>query len=77
MTAAWTKVSGKRERFRSRILPPWCRRSPKVTEVLPLLYLHGMSSGDVVPALERVLRLGRRAVRFDVTRLTGQWQDRS
>ena len=30
--------------------------------MLPLLYLHGLSSGDFVPALERVLRLGRRAV---------------
>src|SRR5678816_1611622 len=45
-------VSGGRVRFRSVILPPWCRKSPKVAEVLPLLYLHGMSSGDFVPALE-------------------------
>jgi len=44
-------VSGERVRFRSVILPPWCRKSPKVTEVLPLMYLHGMSSGDFVPAL--------------------------
>src|SRR4029453_8476384 len=45
-------VSGGRVRFRSVILPPWCRKSPKVTEVLPLLYLHGLSTGDFVPALE-------------------------
>jgi len=45
-------ASGERVRFRSVILPPWCRRSPRVAEVLPLLYLHGMSSGDFVPALE-------------------------
>ena len=32
-------------------LPPWCGKSPKVAEVLPLLYLHGLSTGDVVPAL--------------------------
>ena len=44
-------TSGERVRFRSVILPPWCRKSPKVAEVLPLLYLHGMSSGDFVPAL--------------------------
>jgi putative transposase len=30
-------VSGERMRFRSVILPPWCRKSPKVAEVLPLL----------------------------------------
>jgi putative transposase len=46
-------VSGERVRFRSVILPPWCRKSPKVAEVLPLLYLHGLSTGDFVPALEQ------------------------
>lgn len=41
--------SGERMRFKSSILPPYVRRSPKVSEVLPLLYLHGLSSGDFVP----------------------------
>src|SRR4029453_4627189 len=45
-------VTGQRIRFRSMILPPWCRRSPKVAEGLPLLYLHGLSTGDFAPALE-------------------------
>jgi putative transposase len=45
-------VTGERLQFRSVVLPPWCRRSPKVAEVLPLLYLHGLSTGDFVPALE-------------------------
>ncbi len=31
-------------RFSSAILLPWCRKSPKITEALPLLYLHGLSS---------------------------------
>ena len=44
--------TGERCRFRSSIVPPWVRKSPKVAEVLPLMYLHGMSSGDFVPALE-------------------------
>ena len=43
--------AGERMRFASAILPPWARKTPKVTEVLPLLYLHGLSSGDFVPAL--------------------------
>jgi hypothetical protein len=47
--------SGQRQRFQSVILPPWCRKSPKVAEVLPLLYLHGLSTGDFVPALEGFL----------------------
>src|SRR5215469_738200 len=45
--------TGGRMRFCSVILPPWCRKSPKITEVLPLLYLHGLSSKDFVPALEQ------------------------
>jgi hypothetical protein len=36
---------GERYRFRSEILAPWCRKSPKVSEVLPLMYLQPMSSG--------------------------------
>jgi hypothetical protein len=43
--------TGQRRRFRSVILPPYARRSPRVTEVLPLLYLHGLSTKDFVPAL--------------------------
>jgi len=37
--------SGQRMRFSSAILPRWARKTPQVTEVLPLLYLHGLSSG--------------------------------
>src|SRR5437870_9533661 len=37
--------TGERKRFSSAILPPWARKTPKITEVLPLLYLHGLSSG--------------------------------
>src|SRR5229473_3574687 len=36
---------GQRQRFSSRILPPYMRRSPKVAEVLPILYLRGLSTG--------------------------------
>jgi len=35
------EVTGERKRFASTILPAWARKSPKVAEVLPLLYLHG------------------------------------
>lgn len=34
--------TGERVRFRSSIVPPWCRKSPKVADVLPLMYLHGL-----------------------------------
>ena len=36
---------GQRQRFSSRILPPYMRRSPKVAEVLPILYLRGLRHG--------------------------------
>ncbi len=67
--------TGERKRFRSAILPPWCRRSPRIAEVLPLLYLHGMSSGDFVPALEGFLGSAAGLSPATITRLTAQWQD--
>src|SRR5918993_2497347 len=68
-------VTGARRRFSSAILPPWCRKTPKVAEVLPLLYLHGLSSGDFVPALAQFLGTGAGLSAATVTRLTAQWQD--
>ena len=68
-------VTGERARFRSAIVPPWCRSSPKVVEVLPLLYLHGMSSGDFAPALEGFFGTSAGLSPSAVTRLTRQWQD--
>ena len=47
--------TGERERFSSRILPAYARRSPKVTDVLPVLYLRGLSTGDFGPALRDLL----------------------
>ncbi|CAM5486710.1 hypothetical protein SPURM210S_06718 [Streptomyces purpurascens] len=68
-------ATGERKRFSSKILPPWCRKSPKVSEVLPLLYLHGLSSGDFVPALEQFLGSAAGLSAPTVTRLTKQWSD--
>ena len=51
--------TGERQRFSSRILPAYARRSPKVGEVIPILYLRGLSTGDFRPALEPARR-GRR-----------------
>jgi transposase-like protein len=39
------------EKFTSRILPPYVRRSQRLEEALPLLYLRGLSTGDFAPAL--------------------------
>ncbi|MFF5506496.1 IS256 family transposase [Streptomyces roseolus] len=69
------EATGERKRFSSKILAPWCRRSPKISEVLPLLYLHGLSSGDFVPALEQFLGSTAGLSPATVTRLTRQWSD--
>ncbi|MBA3801207.1 MAG: IS256 family transposase [Geodermatophilaceae bacterium] len=68
-------VTGERKRFSSRILPAWARKSPQVAEVLPLLCLHGLSSGDFGPALTQFLGSGAGLSAATITRLTGQWQD--
>jgi putative transposase len=68
------EITGERKRFRSAILPPYMRRSPKVSEVLPLLYLHGLSSGDFAPALEEFFGTGAGLSPASITRLSEQWQ---
>jgi putative transposase len=67
-------ATGERVRFRSSIIPPWCRKSPKVAEVLPLMYLHGLSSGDFVPALEEFFGSAAGLSSSVIVRLTKQWQ---
>jgi len=66
--------TGERKRFASAILPPWARKTPKVTEVLPLLYLHGLSSGDFVPALGQFLGSAAGLSGPVITKLTETWQ---
>jgi len=66
---------GVRRRFTSRILPPYMRRSPKVSEVIPILYLRGLSTGDFREALP--ILLGEDAAGLSATnisRLTATWE---
>ena len=69
------EVSGERHRFSSAIPPAWSRRSPRVAEVLPLLYLHGLSSSDFGLALEQFLGSDQGLSAATITSLTTQWQD--
>jgi transposase-like protein len=67
---------GERRRFTSKILPPYMRRSPKVSEVLPVLYLRGLSTGDFQEALPTLL--GEKASGLsatNITRMTAAWQE--
>jgi len=66
-------ATGERSRFRSSILPPYARRSPKVGEVLPLLYLHGLSTKDFVPALAEFFGTSSGLSAAAITRLTANW----
>src|SRR3954465_382244 len=67
--------SGERQKFSSKILPAYARRSPKVTEVLPILYLHGLSTGDFEPALRDLLGEDASGLSAtSITRLTKAWQ---
>jgi Transposase, Mutator family len=50
------------------------RRSPKVAEVLPLLYLHGLSSGDFAPALREFFGVEAGLSPTTIVRLTEKWQ---
>ncbi len=78
MTVEAPRVRDRRQdqRFTSVILPPYMRRSPKVAEVLPVLYLRGLSTGDFEPALRSLL--GEEATAGlsppAITRLTATWQ---
>ena len=67
-------ATGEQMRFSSAILPPWARKTPKVTEVLPLLYLHGLSSGDFVPALGQFPGSAAGLSAAEITRLTETWK---
>jgi len=65
---------GRRQRFTSHILPPYMRRSPKVAEVLPILYLRGLATGDFRPALEALLGVDAAGLSpTTITRLTAGW----
>jgi len=66
--------TGERQRFSSAILPAWARKSPQMAEVLPLLYLHGLSTSDFGPALEQFLGSSAGLSATTITRLTAQWQ---
>ena len=66
--------TGERHRFSSAILPPWARKTPQIEQVLPLLYLHGLSSGDFVPALGQFLGSTKGLSSSTITKMTETWQ---
>lgn len=68
-------VEGARQRFTSKLLPPWMRKSPNVSGVLPLLYLRGLSTGDFREALSCLLgEEGAGLSASTISRLCEQWK---
>src|SRR5438105_5784926 len=69
------RVNDRREgrRFTSAILPPWARRSPKVADVLPVLYLRGISTKDFEPALAEFFGSEAGLSASTIQRLTREW----
>jgi len=47
-------ADGGLENFESRIAPRYVRKSMTVEETIPLLYLHGLSTNDFIPALKKM-----------------------
>src|SRR5215510_3537764 len=58
-------ADGQRHRFTRPILPSDMRRAPNVTEVLPIVYLRGVSTGDFQAAFAGLARRGRHRVVAD------------
>jgi transposase-like protein len=63
------------QRFTSKILPPYMRRSPAVDEALPALYLRGLSTGDFSEGLAALVGPeGAALSAATITRLLQTWQ---
>lgn len=71
------RVNDRREGrlFSSYILPKYARRSPKVGDVLPVLYLRGLSTGDFAPALTEFFGSDAGLSATSITRLVETWSD--
>jgi putative transposase len=68
------RVRGLEERFESRILPLFVRRTKEVGELLPRLYLHGLAQGDFELALRGLLGEGAPLSAWSIERLRAKWQ---
>lgn len=49
------RPEGERERFSSKLLPPYLRKTKSIEELIPYLYLKGISTGDFQEALSALL----------------------
>jgi transposase-like protein len=74
ITVQRPRVRGLNERFESRVLPLFRRRTPQVDQLLPELYLHGLAEGDFDLALRGLLGEDAPISAASVARLKAVWQ---
>lgn len=70
------RKDGSLENFESLIIPPYMKRSLTLEETIPLLYLHGLSSNDFMPALK--VLLGDKASGLspaNISKMMYKWKD--
>ena len=70
------RPTDQRERFTSKILPPYLRKAKSIEELIPWLYLKGISTGDFTEALQALLGSDCPGLSSTtITRLISTWQD--
>jgi len=70
-----TNENGQRIRFSSSILPPYLRRTRSIDELIPWLYLKGVSTGDFTDALQALLGPDAPGLSAtNIVRLKASWQ---
>jgi transposase-like protein len=74
VTVRRPRVRGLEERFESRVLPLFARRTPEVKQLLPELYLHGLAAGDFDLALRGLLGEAAPLSASSIARLKEGWQ---
>ena len=68
-------AQGQRQRFTSKILPPYLRRTKSLDELIPWLYLRGISTGDFTEALQALLGPQAKGLSAtNIVRLKEAWQ---
>ena len=73
ITVRRPRVRGLEERFESRVLPLFARRTKEIGELLPELYLHGLAEGDFELALRGLLGEGAPLSKASIRRLRAVW----
>jgi transposase-like protein len=74
ITVQRPRVRGTEDRFESKIIPFFKRRSKEVGQLLPELYLHGLAKGDFELALRGLLGDGAPLSASSIDRLKAKWQ---